>query len=96
MNKIISEIISKKLTQISKTADEEITVSKKMLGLEFSVALRSGFVLGMLLSPRKTVTYKIASNNNINSEDDEPDWEDEELGDEDEDSDKKHGKFIKL
>ena len=96
MNKIITGIMAKKAEQIAKAADEEVTVSKKVLTLELAVAVLSGFVLGMLLSPRKTCTYKIASGNHINADDNDDDEYDDDDEDEEDLRGGKTGRFIKL
>ena len=90
--------------KVKKAADEEILISRKMISLKVAVALLGGIVIGMLISPRKKVSYKIASDNhdigggeislNKPCGDEEYDEYDE---DEDEpEDDKKRGKFIKL
>lgn len=118
MNNIVTEIFAKKAVHaaenavetakgaaanIRKYADEEVIVSRKMISLKVAAAFLGGLVIGMLISPRKKVSYKIASDNHdigggeysANGRDDEYDEdydEDEDNGDDD----KKHGKFIKL
>lgn len=102
MNKLAASIAAKKIgeatNEIMKAAEEEITMSKKVYALEIAVALLGGIVIGMFLSPRKKVSYKIASNNNINSCDDEDAEYDEydEEDDDEQDDRKKIGKLIKL
>ncbi|MBO6301767.1 MAG: hypothetical protein J6N15_04965 [Ruminiclostridium sp.] len=105
MNKIVASLVTKKAADTARQAAEDITVfaeeqvvkTRKVYALELAVAVLGGLVLGMFLSPRKTVTYKIASNNNINSCDED---EEDENYDEDEDfteeDSKSRGKFIKL
>ena len=93
-----ADIVTKTASEVRKNVEENVTMSRKTFMLEIAVALLGGIVLGMFLSPRKKVTYKIASNNRINSEDDQDEEEecyDEDSGDEDKD-DGKSGKFIKL
>ena len=97
MNKIVAAITEKKIKDttaavsrtaaaVAKAAEESITMSRKMFGLEIAVALLGGIVIGMFLSPRKKVTYKIASNNRINADDDDEKEEDESRsGNDDED-----------
>ncbi|MBQ3841614.1 MAG: hypothetical protein II820_02860 [Ruminiclostridium sp.] len=67
MNKLINELVNKKVADkvnsVVKAAEEEITMSRKVFGLEIAVAILGGIVFGMLISPRKKVSYKIASNN---------------------------------
>ncbi len=78
MNRIVTGIITKKAANaaenavvsakeavegIRKLADEDIVMNRKVFTLEIAVALLGGIVLGMLISPRKKVSYKIASNN---------------------------------
>ena len=110
MNKIITGIVTKKAANTVNEAAEklaelskgEVVMSKKMFMLEIAVAALGGLVLGMFLSPRKTCTYKIASCNNINSDDDDEGCCGDEdcCGDEnccgDEDDSKNKSKFIKL
>lgn len=103
MNKIVASLVTKKAADTARQAAEDITVfaeeqvvkTRKVYALELAVAVLGGLVLGMFLSPRKTVTYKIASNNNINScdEDEEDENYDEDFTEEDS---KSRGKFIKL
>lgn len=115
MNRIVTSIITKKASNaaenavesakeavesLKKLADEDIIISRRVFSLEIAVALLGGIVLGMLISPRKKVSYKIASNNNINGGDDNDADEDGEYEyDEEEDTDENPGgrnKFIKL
>ena len=103
MNKLASTLIEKKVKDtaagIIKAAEETVTVSRKVLTLEIAVALLGGIVLGMFLSPRKKVTYKIASNNRINAADDEEEEEEEDYAEDEDDEDEpdgRPGKFIKL
>ena len=109
MNKLAATIMEKKVKEtasaVAQAAEEIVTMSKKTFALEIAVAVLGGIVLGMFLSPRKKVSYKIASNNRINTEHDEDGDEDEEEdadsdddNDEDEDDDEipDNGKFIKL
>ena len=78
MNKIVAGIISKQAAKaagnvvdnakevaenIRKLGEEDIIISRKVFSLEIAVAVLGGIVLGMLISPRKKVSYKIASNN---------------------------------
>ena len=78
MNKILAGIISKQAAKaagnvvdnakevaenIRKLGEEDIIISRKVFSLEIAVAVLGGIVLGMLISPRKKVSYKIASNN---------------------------------
>lgn len=102
MEKIAAALAEKKIKDtaagIIKAAEETVTVSRKVLTLEIAVALLGGIVLGMFLSPRKKVTYKIASNNRINAADDEEEEEEDYAEDEDDEDepDGRPGKFIKL
>ncbi len=105
MNKITENLIARKAAELSKAADEQITMSRRVYSLEIAVALLGGIVLGMIISPRKKVSYKIASNNRINDsgdvcDEDEPGEEEEEnCGEEDKIDCCKNsgnGKFIKL
>ena len=99
MNKAVSGIINKKIAAISKAAEEEVTVSKKLFSLELAVAFLGGIVIGMFLSPRRNSSYTIASNNQINSCEDEEDDEFEDDGDDDistADTKGKSNRFIKL
>ncbi len=71
MNKIIKELVDRKVNEklndkmnaVIKAGEEELTMSRKVFTLQIAVALLGGIVLGMLISPRKKVSYKIASNN---------------------------------
>lgn len=71
MNKIIKELVDRKVNEkfndtvnaVIKASEEEITMSRKVFTLEVAVALLGGIILGMLISPRKKVSYKIASEN---------------------------------
>lgn len=93
-----ANIVTKTASEVVKKSEENVTMSRKMLMLEIAVALLGGIVIGMFLSPRKKVTYKIASNNRINAEDDDDDDEGEYYEDDEEDAgdDDRNGKFIKL
>ena len=102
MNKIFTGLVAKKIdnkaAEIISAAEGEIVISKKLFALELAVALLGGLVLGMFLSPRKNVQWKIASNNNINSEPEEEDedyYYDEDDGFENDVLGNK-SKFIKL
>ena len=125
MNKILAGIISKQAAKaagnvvdnakevaenIKKLGEEDIIISRKVFTLEIAVAVLGGLVLGMFLSPRKNVSYKIASNNHDigtgeaslpkncdEDEDDEYEY-DEDEDDDDFKSDDGNGrnKFIKL
>lgn len=96
MNKIAATIVEKKVKEtasaISEAAEEMITMSRRTHTLEILVALLGGIVIGMFLSPRKKVSYKIASNNHDignskNSRIDDADEDDDEYdADEDEDN----------
>ena len=105
MNKMAAAVIDRKVKEtasaVAQAAEEMITISRKTFTLEIAVALLGGIVLGMFLSPRKKVTYKIASNNRINADKDDEEEEEDDLSDEDEDSGEdeelqEKGKFIKL
>ena len=104
MNKIVTSIVTKKAAdaaaeaaaKAAKLAEGEVVISRKMFMLEIAVAALGGIVLGMFLSPRKTCTYKIASCNHINSEDDENDGDYDEYDFDDDDDGKNKSKFIKL
>jgi hypothetical protein len=101
-----AETATQTVEKIRKAADEEILVSRKEISLKIAVALLGGIVLGMLISPRKKVSYKIASENHdigggefsVNKPHDEEEDEDfdEDDNDYESDDDRKHGKFIKL
>ncbi len=115
MKKIAVDLAAKKLGEkaadIRRAADEEIVISKKVQTLEILVALLGGIVLGMFLSPRKKVSYKIASENHdigggefsvnkpggTDDDDvDDDDFDDDDDDDFDTDDNGKNGKFIKL
>ena len=120
MNNFVTELITKKASHaagnavetakeaaasIKRYADEEVIISRKMISLKVAAAFLGGLVIGMLISPRKKVSYKIASENHdigggevsVNKPCDEYEYDDyDEDDDDDEDNDKKHGKFIKL
>jgi len=101
MKKVVTAIADKKLKEtlsaVADASEEMITISRKTLSLEVLVALLGGIVIGMFLSPRKKVTYKIASNNHdIGSgecsgkgcrRDDDDKYDEDEEYDEDEDED---------
>lgn len=102
MNKIAAAIVENKVKEtasaISEAAEEMITMSRRTHTLEILVALLGGIVIGMFLSPRKKVSYKIASNNHDiggiapnkpcdEDEDDDYDEDDDDAGDSDEDED---------
>ncbi|MBP5781428.1 MAG: hypothetical protein J6X34_09375 [Clostridia bacterium] len=78
MNKIVSGIITKQASRaaenvvgnakeiaenIKKLGDENIIISRRVFSLQIAVAVLGGIVFGMLISPRKKVSYKIASEN---------------------------------
>ncbi len=96
MNRVLNDVIGKKATELAKAAEEEIVISRKVLSLEIAVALLGGIILGMIISPRKKVSYKIASNNNINADDEYDEEEDDVPEDETDGDEPKNGKFIKL
>lgn len=81
-----ASVLNRTASEVSKKAEEIITMNKKTLMLEIAVALLGGIVIGMFLSPRKKVTYKIASNNRINADDDKDD-EDEDGNEEEPETD---------
>ena len=111
MYETVKKEITRTASDIKKAAEEEITVSRKYISLKVTAAFLGGIVLGMLISPRKKVSYKIASENHdigggevsLNGPhkccDDE--YEDEYYDDDDNDDDeksccKKNGKVLKF
>lgn len=67
MKRIPKTVFEQKITNAAaaalKAAEETVTISRKNLTLEILVALLGGIVIGMFLSPRKKITYKIACDN---------------------------------
>ena len=119
MNNIVTDFITKKASHaaesavetaketaanIRKYADEEVIISRKMISLKVAAAFLGGLVIGMLISPRKKVSYKIASENHdigggefsVNKPSDEYEDYDEDEDEDDGGFDTKPGKFIKL
>ena len=66
MYETVKDEITRTAAGIKKAAEEEVTMSRKMISLKVTAAFLAGLVLGMLISPRKKVSYKIASDNKIN------------------------------
>lgn len=105
MNKIVTSLVSKKAAEaaaeavgnIRQIAEEEVVMSRKMFALEITVAALGGIVLGMFLSPRKNVSYKIASENHDigGGSDSDEDYGFDDICEDDED-DRKKGKIIKF
>lgn len=98
MYETVKEEITRTAAEIKKAAEEEITMSRKMISLKVTAAFLGGIVLGMLISPRKKVSYKIASENHdigggevsLNGHKcNDDDYEDEYYDDDDEGPDSK-------
>ena len=108
MNRTVNDIFTRKAAQAAETAkeaaanikrfaDEEVIVSRKMISLKIVAAFLGGLVIGMLISPRKKVSYKIASDNHDIGEIPGLDYDgDDDYDEDEEDDDKKNSKFIKL
>lgn len=108
MNRTVTELFTKNAAKAAETAkeaaanikryaDEEVIVSRKMISLKVAAAFLCGLVIGMLISPRKKVSYKIASDNHDIGEIPGLDYDgDEDYDENEEDDDKKNSKFIKL